>query len=60
MVEENITFNKHKKFGEEQEDIVGKILWKTLKGQSQKNALEIIRQCRDYILFHEELYKVGK
>ena len=46
-----------KDFGQEQEAIVSKILWETLKGQSQKNALEIIRQCQDYIPGHKELYK---
>ncbi len=48
------------KFGSKQERIVSKILWETLKGQSMESALEIIKQCRDYIPIHEELYKKPK
>ena len=47
----------NKKFGQVQEMIVSKILYELLKGQSQDNAVEIIRQCQDYIPGHKELYK---
>ena len=43
-------------FGSKQESIVSQILWKTLQGQSQKNALEILNQCKDYVKSHTELY----
>jgi len=43
-------------FSLEQESIVSKILWEILKGQSQENALKILRQCLSYIPAHEELY----
>lgn len=49
-----------KEFKGEQEDIVSKILWGVLKGQSQENALEIMRQCIYYIPIHPELYKEGE
>ena len=39
------------------ENIVSYILWVVLKGQSQQNALEILRQCNNYIPIHKELYK---
>ncbi len=48
------------KFGEEQENIVSKILWEIINGQSQENALEILRQCESYVKIHKELYLINE